>query len=1243
MDRSGPTPLRGGLFRGAIFSVALFAVVRPGPAQAQGTVNWTFRGPIAPIARAENAMVYDQGNQRMVLFAGYDLNFNRSNDIWEYNGSGRTWTNVTPSGGSQPSRRQGAALAYDPLRQRILMFGGSDNQGTVVLGDTWQWNTVTKTWTQLNPSPAPPARVGSRMVCDAANDRIVLQGGWNSFTGAMYADTWAWNPGTATWTNLNPSVSSGSGRPFSQRTYHGLVYNTTNNRVTIFGGRGPTDLNDLWELQGNTWVDITPGGTLPPGRGWSGVTYESSNNRLVLYGGWNNTGMFSYQDSWAWNGSSWTQLANGPTPRDSHQFVWDPNRGKSVVFGGFSNDVWELTGGTWTGPFNEVRWPPAQDEHSIAYDPINASGHRRIFLYGGGAAHVWETFHFGSNNGTLTWRYPWLPAGGPGGRIGHDMVYETSRDRAILFGGRQRTNGVVGATVYGDTWAFTRTPALANPAWTSLGGGPPARYDHAMVYDPGHDQIVLFGGRDAAGTPLADTWIWNGSSWLPAGGGPPARFGHSMTYDSARGVVVLFGGDNGAGGKLGDTWEWNGSLWAQRATTGPSARSGAALAFLGGACGGVLMFGGRDQSSVLLDDEWIWNGTSWSSIAAPLRPSPRVNARMVWDPAEGRIWLFGGLTAAGLSGEMWTATTVPATSGFSVNDVIVTETNSATTATFTVSLSPPQPAPASVSYATANGTATAGSDYTATSGTLAFAACQSAAVVSVPVTGDLVYEPDETFFLNLSSPSGAPIADGQGQATILNDDPPPTLSINDVSVAEGNTGTTNAVFTVTLAGPTALAATVNFQTANGTATSGSDYGIVLGTLTFPVGTTTQTISVPVMGDRIFEGNETFFVNLSGATNATIADPQGVGTILDDDPQGLSINDVTAVEGTTAVFTVTLSPVNPTQTVTVNYTTANGTAVAPGDYPTTSGTLTFPPGTATRPISVPIATDTLVEGAETFFVNLSGATNATIAYAQGQGTILDPGGGGDFNADGKPDILWRNQASGDNLVWLMNGTTIASGAVLTAITDTNWRIVGTADFNADGKTDILWRNQATGDNLVWFMNGTTIASGAVLTSVPDPSWQIVATGDFNADGKPDILWRNQATGDNLVWFMNGTSVAGGAVLTPIADVNWRIAGAGDFNADGKPDILWRNQATGDNLVWFMNGTTVAGGAVLTAISDLNWVVGGIGDFNADGKTDIVWRNQAGGDDVVWFMNGTTIAGGAVLTSITDTNWRMAGPR
>ena len=98
-------------------------------------------------------------------------------------------------------------------------------------------------------------------------------------------------------------------------------------------------MNDLWELQGNTWVDVTPAGTLPPTRCCMSAVYEEGNGRLVIYAGLNHAGQFDYIDTWAWNGSSWAQLPNGPTGRDSHVMVWDRDRGLSIMFGGFLADV----------------------------------------------------------------------------------------------------------------------------------------------------------------------------------------------------------------------------------------------------------------------------------------------------------------------------------------------------------------------------------------------------------------------------------------------------------------------------------------------------------------------------------------------------------------------------------------------------------------------------------------------------------------------------------------------------------------------------------------------------------------------------------------------------------------------------------------------------------------------------------------------------------------------------------------
>ena len=331
----------------------------------------------------------------------------------------------------------------------------------------------------------------------------------------------------------------------------------------------------------------------------------------------------------------------------------------------------------------------------------------------------------------------------------------------------------------------------------------------------------------------------------------------------------------------------------------------------------------------------------------------------------------------------------------SVTDATVTEGNTGTvSAMFTVKLNTGSAKAVTVGYATANGSATAPADYAARSGTLSFAAGETTKSVEVPVNGDGLNEVNETFTLELDNAVNANVADATGVGTITDDDPPPTLTIADVTVAEGDTGTTDGLFTVTLSAASGRTVTVNYATANGGAT-GADYVATSGQLSFAAGETSKTIVVPVNGDLLDEADETFNVNLSGAAGATVADGNGVGTITDDDaPPALSVGDVTVTEGnsgtTSANFVVTLSAPSG-RTVTVNYATANGSAIAPGDYQTRTGSLTFAPGQTSQSVAVTVNGDTIDEVAETYSLNLTAPTMATFADAQGDGTIIDDDG------------------------------------------------------------------------------------------------------------------------------------------------------------------------------------------------------------------------------------------------------------
>ncbi|RLE36850.1 hypothetical protein DRJ23_06755, partial [Candidatus Acetothermia bacterium] len=278
------------------------------------------------------------------------------------------------------------------------------------------------------------------------------------------------------------------------------------------------------------------------------------------------------------------------------------------------------------------------------------------------------------------------------------------------------------------------------------------------------------------------------------------------------------------------------------------------------------------------------------------------------------------------------------TPSIAIDDVTVTEGDSAT---FTLTLSNPSATPITVDYATSDGTAVAGADYTAGSGTVTFPAGSTSQTVTVDTIEDLIDEPNETFNVDLSNPSGATIADLQGVGTILDDDGAPQITIDDVTVTEGVDA--NAVFTISLTNPSASDVTVDYATADGTALQPGDYTAASGTATIPAGSLTTTVSVPIVDDAVSEPTEEFYVNLSGATNATIGDSQGVGTILDDEANNppVAVDDNTVTDEDTPVTIPVLEndsdPDGDTITVTDTSIPTHGATVVNLD-----GTITYTP-------------------------------------------------------------------------------------------------------------------------------------------------------------------------------------------------------------------------------------------------------------------------------------------------------------
>jgi hypothetical protein len=332
-----------------------------------------------------------------------------------------------------------------------------------------------------------------------------------------------------------------------------------------------------------------------------------------------------------------------------------------------------------------------------------------------------------------------------------------------------------------------------------------------------------------------------------------------------------------------------------------------------------------------------------------------------------------------------------------IGDVTVVEGNAGTTnAVFTIQVAPaPKPCCSlQVGWSAAAGTALAPADYTTSSGTVTLSRSTPSRTVVVPVVGDAVDEANETFVVNLSNLVGSPgtIGDAQGVGTITDDDGPPALSVNDVTVPEGHAGTTTATFTISLSAASGQAVTVNWATTAGTATAGTDYVAASGSRTIAAGSTTATVGIVVNGDIQAESNETFGIALSTPANATIGDGSGTGTITDDDASSVvSAGDVTVTEGnagtTTATFTISLSPAS-SGAVTVDWATTAGTATAGTDYVAASGSRTIAAGSTTATVGITVNGDALDEDDETFGIALSNPANATIGDGSGAGTITD---------------------------------------------------------------------------------------------------------------------------------------------------------------------------------------------------------------------------------------------------------------
>jgi hypothetical protein len=473
----------------------------------------------------------------------------------------------------------------------------------------------------------------------------------------------------------------------------------------------------------------------------------------------------------------------------------------------------------------------------------------------------------------------------------------------------------------------------------------------------------------------------------------------------------------------------------------------------------------------------------------------------------------------------------------SIGDVSIAEGDSGTkTATFTVSLSAAATWTVYFNVVSADGTATAASDYAGfVLAAQQIAAGQTSKTVSVTINGDTTVEPDETFTLSLSNVFGATVADGTAIGTITNDDVAsgPALSVGDVSIAEGNAGTSVATFTVTMSAVQATAVKFDIATANVTASAGSDYVAASATaVRIPAGKTSRTFAVTINGDTASEGDEIFFVNLSNPVGVAIADGQAVGTITNDDAAAtptLSIADASVAEGNSGTkvltFTVSLSP-SAAGEVTYDIATSNGTATAGSDYVAASlAGQSIAAGATSKTFAVTINGDATQEANETFNVTLSNVVGATLGDGSAAGTITnDDGSGGGTPSISIADV---SMAEGNSLSKQMTFTVKLSAAASTAVTYT----IATANGTA----------LAPGDYTAKTSTGQSIAAGATSKT-------------FTVAVKGDRVVEPNETFTVNISAVTGATVGDGQAVGTITNDDAGTLGIARFDAAGLVDDI-----------------------------------------------------------------------------------------
>ncbi|MFX1254392.1 MAG: Kelch repeat-containing protein [Promethearchaeota archaeon] len=323
-----------------------------------------------PSSRGGHALTYDSTNQKTILFGGFQGPWTARtyfDDTWAYDYTNNSWINLAPT--SKPSPRYNPAMTYDSLNNKLILFGGYESNG--YLRDTWTYDYSTNQWTQIFPLTSPGVRHSHAMVYDSANQKVILFGGHNQ--QFILNDTWVYDFSSNNWTQMFPQTGP------SVRYGHTMVYDPVNQKVILFGGHADVSYgeinNDLWtyDYSSNNWAEFSPN-TKPDVRYWHGMAYDEDNEKIILFGGWtfsSNGTEIIYDDNWIYDQgvNEWTQTSPvlHPPARYLHSMVYDSVNHKVILFGGYNGT--SPIGNTWVYDVSDNMWS-SMDSLTVSTDFI---------------------------------------------------------------------------------------------------------------------------------------------------------------------------------------------------------------------------------------------------------------------------------------------------------------------------------------------------------------------------------------------------------------------------------------------------------------------------------------------------------------------------------------------------------------------------------------------------------------------------------------------------------------------------------------------------------------------------------------------------------------------------------------------------------------------------------------------------------------------------------------------------------